>query len=102
MKIIELTETQFKNYSKLHSSRNYFQTVEYANTKPNYNKIFLGFINESDNTLMAATLLLESRINKFKVGYVPGSFLIDYNNMENYFHLITILHLEDTQFHFYL
>ena len=51
MKIIELTETQFKNYSKLHSSRNYFQTVEYANTKPNYNIIFLGFINESDNTL---------------------------------------------------
>ena len=32
MKIIELTETQFKNYSTMHSSRNYFQTVEYANT----------------------------------------------------------------------
>ena len=29
MKIIELTETQFKNYSKLHSSRNYFQTIEF-------------------------------------------------------------------------
>ena len=26
MKIIELTETQFKNYSKFHSPRNYFQT----------------------------------------------------------------------------
>ncbi len=80
MKIIELTETQFKNYSKLHSSRNYFQTVEYANTKPNYNKIFLGFINESDNTLMGATLILEKDIFKFKVGYVPGGFLVDYDN----------------------
>ena len=80
MKIIELTETQFKNYSKLHSSRNYFQTVEYANTKPNYNKIFLGFINESDNTLMGATLILEKDIFKFKIGYVPGGFLVDYDN----------------------
>ena len=80
MKIIELTETQFKNYTKLHSSRNYFQTVEYANTKPNYNKIFLGFINESDNTLMGATLILEKDIFKFKIGYVPGGFLVDYDN----------------------
>ena len=37
-------------------------------------------INEKDNTLMAATLLLESRISKYRIGYVPGSFLIDYNN----------------------
>lgn len=80
MKIIELNETQFKNYSKLHSSRNYFQTVEYANIKNNYNRLYLGYINESDNTLMAATLLLEKRIWKFKIGYVPGSFLIDYDN----------------------
>ena len=40
MKIIELTETQFKNYSKLHSSRNYFQTIEYANIMNNYNRLF--------------------------------------------------------------
>jgi len=80
MKIIELTEIQFKNYSKLHSSRNYFQTVEYANVKNNYNRLYLGFINESDNTLMAAALLLEKNIWKFKIGYVPGSFLIDYDN----------------------
>ena len=41
---------------------------------------YKGFINEKDNTLMAATLLLESRIYKYRIGYVPGSFLIDYNN----------------------
>lgn len=80
MKIIELTETQFKNYSKLHSSRNYFQTIEFANTKKNYNKLLLGFINENDNTLMGATLILEKKIGKLKVGYVPGSLLIDYDN----------------------
>lgn len=80
MKIIELNETQFKNYSKLHSSRNYFQTTNYASIKNDYDKLFLGFINENDNTLMGATLLLEKRIGKFKIGYVPGGFLIDYDN----------------------
>lgn len=80
MKIIELNETQFKNYSKLHSSRNYFQTFEYANIKKSYSRLYLGFINENNNTLMAATLLLEKRIWGFKIGYVPGSFLVDYDN----------------------
>lgn len=80
MKIIELTETQFKNYSKLHSSRNYFQTIEYANLKNDYNKSYLGFINENDNSLMGATLLLDKTIFKLKIGYIPGGFLVDYDN----------------------
>lgn len=80
MKIIELTDIQFKNYAKIHSARNYMQTTEYANTMKNYNRLYLGFINENDNTLMGATLLLERVILGFKVGYVPGCFLIDYDN----------------------
>ena len=80
MKIIELTEIQFKNYSKLHSARNYKQSIEYANLKKQYKKNYLGFINENDNTLMAATLLLEKKIGKLKIGFVPGNFLVDYNN----------------------
>ena len=79
MKIIELTETQFKNYSKLHSSRNYYQTVEYAHSNKG-TIYYLGYINENDNTLMAAVLLLERSLGKIKIGYVPGSFLVDYNN----------------------
>lgn len=80
MKIIELSETQFKNYSKMHSSRNYLQTVEYANTITDYDKYFLGFINENDNTLMGATLLLERKVLGFKIGNIPGCFLVDYSN----------------------
>lgn len=80
MKIIELNEKQFKNYANLHSSRNYFQTVEYANIKNKYKKNFLGFINENDNTIMGAVLLLEKKVWKFKIGIVPGGFLVDYNN----------------------
>ena len=91
MKIIELTDIQFKNYAKIHSSRNYMQTIEYANTMNNYNKLYLGFINENDNTLMGATLLLEREIFKFKIGYVPGCFLIDYDNDNLFKDFINIL-----------
>ena len=80
MKIIELTETQFKNYSTMHSSRNYFQTVEYANTRTSYQKLYLGFISEGNNTLMGAVLILENNVGKFKTGIVNGGFLIDYDN----------------------
>lgn len=80
MKIIKLTETQYKNYSKLHSARNYMQSVEFANLKKEYQRNYLGFFNESDNTLMAATLLLEKKIGPLKIGYVPGNFLVDYDN----------------------
>lgn len=84
MKIIELTELQFSNYSKLHSKRNFFQTIEYAKSQEVYGFkiLYLGLIDENDN-LLAATLLLEqSTLKKLKIGYVPGGFLINYNNYE--------------------
>ena len=91
MKIIELTEIQFKNYSKLHSSRNYFQTIEYSKVKSSYNRLLLGFINENNNTIMGATLILEKNINNFKIGLVPGGFLIDYDNDNLFKDFITTL-----------
>ena len=91
MKIIELTETQFKNYSKIHSSRNYFQTIEYSKIKSNYNRLLLGFINEKDNTIMGAALILEKNIGKLKIGLVPGGFLIDYDNDNLFKDFIIIL-----------
>ena len=91
MKIIELTETQFKNYSKLHSSRNYFQTIEYSKVKSNYNRLLLGFMNENDNTIMGATLILEKNIGNLKIGLVPGGFLIDYDNDDLFKDFITTL-----------
>jgi len=91
MRIIELTEIQFKNYSKLHSSRNYFQTIEYSKLKSNYSRYFLGFMDEINNTIMGATLILEKRIGNFKIGIVPGGFLIDYDNDSLFKDFISIL-----------
>lgn len=82
MHMITLTEQQFNNYSKLHSKRNYKQTVEYANvmSKYGYTKLYLGLIDNFSNVI-GATLILEKRIKgKFKIGYAPNGFLIDFND----------------------
>ena len=80
MKIINLTEEQYINYHKKHSSRNYIQSLEYAKSKSNYNRILLGVTNDNNRDIIGATIILEKNINKFKTGLVPGGFLIDYNN----------------------
>ena len=70
MHIIELTELQFKNYSNIHSKKNYHQSVEYAKLKEinGYKRLYLGLIDENDN-VHAATLILEKSINnKHKYG----------------------------------
>ena len=82
MKIIVLTQTQYKNYSNIHSQRNIGQTIEYSLLEENkkYKKLFLGLIDESNN-LCAATLLLIKNISpNIKEAYSPNGFLLDYSN----------------------
>jgi len=84
MKIINLTPTQFKNYSNIHKQRNFSQTIEYASlpTNQEYEKYFLGLIDESRN-LYGATLLLVKNISPtIKEAITPNGFLIDYSNLE--------------------
>lgn len=82
MQIIELNELQFKNYSNIHSRKNYMQSVEYSylQEKNGYNKLFLGLMDDNQN-IVAATLLLEKKLTgKYKYGYCPNGFLIDFFN----------------------
>jgi len=82
MKIIELNELQFKNYSNIHSKKNYKQSIEYAyfQEKYGYSKLFLGLMDDNQN-IVAATLLLEKKLTgKYKYGYCPNGFLIDFFN----------------------
>lgn len=89
MHIITLTEQQYNNYSKIHSKRNYKQTIEYANMmqKSGYKKLYLGLIDNNDNVI-GATLILEKNIyTKYKIGYAPNGFLINFENktlLENF------------------
>ncbi len=63
MQIISLNEIQFKNYSRIHSKRNYFQTVEFANVEKinGYNVLYVGMIDDNNN-LVAASLILNKKI----------------------------------------
>ena len=79
MKIISLTEIQFRNYSRIHSKRNYLQSIEFANMQKNngYEILYVGMLDNKNN-LTAATLILNKKIfGKYIFGYAPGGFLID-------------------------
>ena len=84
MHIIELSELQFKNYSQLHSKKNFKQSIEYAKLKQynGYTPHYLGLIDEMNN-VHAATLLLSKKINnKHKYGYIPNGYLINFYNID--------------------
>lgn len=84
MHIIELTELQFKNYSNIHSKKNYKQSVEYAKLKQEngYRPLYVGLIDD-DNNVHAASLILEKKLNnKHKYGYVPNGYLINFYNLD--------------------
>ncbi len=82
MKIIELTELQFKNYSNMHSKKSYKQSVEYAKLEKTrgYKEVFLALVDDN-NSVHAATLILEKKLNgKYKYGYIPNGYLINFFN----------------------
>ena len=82
MKIIELTELQFKNYSNMHSKKSYKQSVEYAKLEKarGYKEVFLALVDDN-NSVHAATLILEKKLNgKYKSGYIPNGYLINFFN----------------------
>ena len=83
MHITQLTELQFKNYSNIHSKKNYKQSIEYAHLKEfEGNKpLYLGLVDD-DNNVHAATLILEKNMNsKQKWGYAPNGYLINFYNL---------------------
>ena len=82
MHIAELTEIQFKNYSNMHSMKNFKQSVEYANLKETkgYKKLYLALVDKKNN-VHAATLILEKKLSgKYKFGYIPAGYLINFFN----------------------
>ncbi|MCI7241636.1 MAG: aminoacyltransferase, partial [Bacilli bacterium] len=82
MHIIILSETQYRNYSAVHSKRNYKQTVEYASMMKNYgyDKMFLGLVDDSNNVIGATVILEKKLFGKYNYGYAPNGFLIDFDD----------------------
>lgn len=82
MKIVELSNTQFDEYAKIHPLSNYCQTSKYAlvMTEYGYSYDYIGMIDEQ-NRIQAASLILTKRIKgNTKYGYAPKGFLVNYYN----------------------
>lgn len=84
MKIINLSLTQYRNYSNIHSKRNFGQTIEYSmlNFNTNKKKLFLGLIDDSNNIHAASLILIHNITPTVKEAIAPNGFLIDYSDFE--------------------
>ena len=91
MKIKELTNEEFLNFSENFPVSSPYQTAEYAMTmtKQKFDSFYLGMYDDSNN-LVAASLIMVELLGKFQYAYAPRGFLVDYNN-ENYVKTFTKL-----------
>lgn len=82
MNIINLTQTQFRNYSNIHNERNFGQTIEYSRLPiwEKEQKLYLGLIDDNENVCAATLILIKEISPKVKEAIAPDGFLIDYSN----------------------
>lgn len=79
MRLKELTNEEFLNFSKSYNIKSIYQTIEYAfvMNKQKFDAMFIGLIDENEN-IVAASLILIEKNGHFKYAYAPRGFLIDY------------------------
>lgn len=84
MKIVILTPQQFDTFSYSHPLHSYYQTSMYANLMTNYSykPNYFGFTDDNNNLFGAALILTQNITNKYKYGYSPRGFLINYDNKQ--------------------
>lgn len=76
----QLTNEEFKKFSKQFKPSSIYQTTEYAFTmnEEGFDSFFLGLVD--DDVIKAASLILVRKINGFKYAFAPRGFLINYND----------------------
>ena len=82
MEIKELTNEEFKIFSKMFKPSSIYQTIEYAHTmnQENCDSFFIGLTD--NNVLKAASLIIVQKISGFKYAFAPKGFLLNYNDFE--------------------
>lgn len=80
MIIKELTNQEFKDFTKKYKLSSLYQTPEYGfvMNEEKYDTLFLGLVD--NDTILAASLILIKSKGKLKYAYAPRGFLIDYSN----------------------
>ena len=84
MKIITLSKEEFDRFSNNHKYNTYYQSSNYADfavTNDQFNVHYLGFVDDEDDKLIGASLMLYKPLFwGYKYAYAPRGLLIDYEN----------------------
>ena len=94
MKICNIEKEQFDSFAKKHKYRNYYQSSTYARimTKFDYEVSYIGIINDNDERLIgAAVLLLQEAFMKNKIAYAPRGILFDFTDAKKVEELVEAL-----------
>ena len=80
MYIKELSIEEFDEFTDSYPIKSVYQTSEYGTLMKNqgYNDMYIGLID--DDKIIGASLILVKKISRFKYGYAPRGYLIDYND----------------------
>ncbi len=82
MKICEIEKQKFDAFASNNKIRNFYQTSEYGDwmEKRGYQCLYLAFVDEQKNIHAASLIIYKNIIGKYKYGYAPRGFLINYND----------------------
>lgn len=82
MRIKELTNEEFKQFTSSFPISSIYQTPEYGFVMngQDYNTLFVGLM-DGDN-ILAASLILITKLNNFKYALAPRGFLMDYSDVD--------------------
>ena len=84
MKIVNLSSKEYREFANTNNYSNFGQSLEYSRIITNRRKrnLFLGMVDD-DNNLVAAALILIRSINTFvKEAVAPNGYIIDYANFD--------------------
>lgn len=80
MRMKELTNEEFRQFSDSFYLSSIYQTPEYAFVMNGQNNtsMLIGYLD--GNTIVGATMIYIRKVNGFKYAYAPRGFLLDYND----------------------
>lgn len=90
LRLYEIEKNEFDNFASNNKIRNFYQTSEYGDwmEKRGYKCLYLALMDEQKDIHAAALVIYKNILGKYKYGYAPRGFLINYND-ENIFEEFT-------------
>lgn len=82
MQIIQLTKEEFDQFASTHQNYNFYQTSQYGTlmSRHGFEDVYVGLLNDENKLVGASLILTQKKLGRFKSGYAPRGFLIDFND----------------------